>query len=55
MHQGRPLNQQEIQGIESRVRRNMKQLAQTDTTWQSKTATRNERVFFCLEKSHADY
>jgi len=34
---GRSLNQQEIQGIENRVRRNMKQLAQTDTAWQSKS------------------
>jgi hypothetical protein len=35
---GRSLTQPEIQGIEDRLRRNMRQLAQTDTTWQSKTA-----------------
>lgn len=34
---GRPLNQSEIQGIENRIRRNMRQLAQQDATWQSKT------------------
>ena len=34
---GRPLNQQEIKGIEDRVRRNMRQLAQTDATWQAKS------------------
>lgn len=35
---GRSLTQPEIQGIEDRLRRNMRQLAQSDTTWQSKTA-----------------
>jgi len=35
---GRSLTQPEIQGIEDRLRRNMRQLAQTDATWQSKTA-----------------
>lgn len=49
---GRPLNQQEIQGIENRVRRNMKQLAQTDTTWQSKTAA--ERLNEAAAKSAKD-
>lgn len=34
---GRALTQPEIQGIEDRLRRNMRQLAQTDPTWQSKT------------------
>lgn len=49
---GRPLNQQEIQGIENRVRRNMKQLAQTDTTWQSKTAA--DRLNEAAAKSAKD-
>ena len=49
---GRPLNQQEIQGIENRVRRNMKQLAQTDTTWQSKTAA--DRLNEAATKSAKD-
>lgn len=35
---GRTLTQPEIQGIESRIRRNMRQLAQQDPQWQSKTA-----------------
>ena len=35
---GRTLTQPEIKGIEDRLRRNMRQLAQTDATWQSKTA-----------------
>ena len=35
---GRSLTHPEIQGIEDRLRRNMRQLAQTDGTWQSKTA-----------------
>lgn len=34
---GRALTQPEIQGIEDRLRRNMRQLAQTDPAWQSKT------------------
>lgn len=49
---GRPLNQQEIQGIENRVRRNMKQLAQTDPTWQSKTAA--DRLNEAATKSAKD-
>lgn len=49
---GRPLNQQEIQGIENRVRRNMKQLAQTDSTWQSKTAA--DRLNEAATKSAKD-
>lgn len=49
---GRPLNQQEIQGIENRVRRNMKQLAQTDATWQSKTAA--DRLNEAATKSAKD-
>lgn len=49
---GRTLNQQEIQGIENRVRRNMKQLAQTDTTWQSKTAA--DRLNEAAAKSAKD-
>lgn len=49
---GRPLNQQEIQGIENRVRRNMKQLAQTDTTWQSKSAA--DRLNEAAAKSAKD-
>ena len=35
---GRTLNQQEIKDIEARIKRNMRQLAQTDPAWQSKTA-----------------
>lgn len=49
---GRSLNQQEIQGIENRVRRNMKQLAQTDPTWQSKTAA--DRLNEAAAKSAKD-
>lgn len=49
---GRTLNQQEIQGIENRVRRNMKQLAQTDATWQSKTAA--DRLNEAAAKSAKD-
>lgn len=49
---GRSLNQQEIQGIENRVRRNMKQLAQTDATWQSKTAA--DRLNEAAAKSAKD-
>ena len=49
---GRPLNQQEIQGIESRVRRNMKQLAQTDPNWQSKTTA--DRLNEAAAKSAKD-
>lgn len=49
---GRSLNQQEIQGIENRVRRNMKQLAQTDSTWQSKTAA--DRLNEAAAKSAKD-
>lgn len=49
---GRSLTQAEIQGIENRVRRNMKQLAQTDTTWQSKTAA--DRLNEAATKSAKD-
>ncbi|WP_323994699.1 hypothetical protein [Aeromonas hydrophila] len=35
---GRTINQQEIKGIEGRIRRNQKQLAQTDPNWQTKTS-----------------
>jgi len=35
---GRALNQSEIKDIESRISRNMRQLAQTDPAWQSLTA-----------------
>lgn len=35
---GRSLTQPEIKGIEDRLRRNMRQLAQSDPAWQSKTA-----------------
>ncbi len=49
---GRSLNQQEIQGIENRVRRNMKQLAQTDNTWQSKSAA--DRLNEAAAKSAKD-
>ncbi len=49
---GRSLTQAEIQGIENRVRRNMKQLAQTDTTWQSKTAA--DRLNEAAAKSAKD-
>ena len=36
---GRSLRKPEIQGIEDRLRRNMRQLAQKDATWQTKTTT----------------
>lgn len=49
---GRSLNQQEIQGIENRVRRNMKQMAQTDPTWQSKSAA--DRLNEAAAKSAKD-
>ncbi|MCB2251787.1 hypothetical protein KTQ74_07775 [Pseudomonas chlororaphis] len=49
---GRSLTQQEIQGIENRVRRNMKQLAQTDPTWQSKSAA--DRLNEAATKSAKD-
>lgn len=49
---GRTLNQPEIKGIEDRVRRNMKQLAQTDATWQSKTAA--DRLNEAAAKSAKD-
>jgi hypothetical protein len=35
---GRHLNQTEVQGIENRIRMTMRQLAQKDPAWQSKTA-----------------
>ena len=49
---GRSLTQAEIQGIENRVRRNMKQLAQTDPTWQSKTSA--DRLNEAAAKSAKD-
>jgi len=49
---GRPLTQPEIQGIENRVRRNMRQLAQTDPTWQSKTSA--DRLNEAATKSAKD-
>lgn len=49
---GRHLTQAEIQGIESRVRRNMKQLAQTDPAWQSKPAA--DRLNEAATKSAKD-
>lgn len=49
---GRSLTQAEIQGIENRVRRNMKQLAQTDPSWQSKTAA--DRLNEAATKSAKD-
>ncbi|WP_433886954.1 hypothetical protein [Pseudomonas vranovensis] len=49
---GRPLTQPEIQGIENRVRRNMKQLAQTDPAWQSKSAA--DRLNEAATKSAKD-
>lgn len=49
---GRTLNQPEIKGIEDRVRRNMRQLAQTDATWQSKTAA--DRLNEAAAKSAKD-
>lgn len=49
---GRSLTQAEIQGIENRVRRNMKQLAQTDPNWQSKTSA--DRLNEAAAKSAKD-
>ncbi|WP_443692009.1 hypothetical protein ACRZ5O_22535 [Pseudomonas protegens] len=49
---GRSLTQPEIKGIENRVRQNMKQLAQTDPTWQSKTTA--ERLNEAAAKSAQD-
>ncbi|SEB73382.1 hypothetical protein SAMN05216178_2050 [Pseudomonas saponiphila] len=49
---GRTLTQPEIKGIEDRVRRNMRQLAQTDATWQSKTAA--DRLNEAAAKSAQD-
>jgi len=49
---GRTLNQQEIKGIENRVRQNMKQLAQTDPQWQSKSAA--DRLTEAARKSAQD-
>lgn len=49
---GRTLTQPEIKGIEDRLRRNMRQLAQTDPTWQSKTAA--ERLTEAAQKSAVD-
>lgn len=46
---GRSLTQQELQGIEDRLRRTMRQLARTDDTWQSKTIT--ERMTAAAEKA----
>ena len=49
---GRSLNQQEIKGIENRVRQNMKQLAQTDPQWQSKSQA--DRLTEAAKKSARD-
>lgn len=49
---GRSLTQPEIKGIEDRVRRNMRQLAQSDPTWQSKTTA--ERLNEAAAKSAQD-
>lgn len=49
---GRPLTQPEIIGIEARLRRNMKQLAQIDSTWQSKSAA--DRLNEAATKSAKD-
>jgi hypothetical protein len=49
---GRPLTQPEIKGIEDRVRRNMRQLAQSDPAWQSKTAA--DRLNEAAAKSATD-
>lgn len=49
---GRSLTQPEIKGIEDRVRRNMRQLAQTDATWQSKTSA--DRLSEAAAKSAQD-
>lgn len=46
---GRSLTQQELQGIEDRLRRSMRQLARTDTAWQSKTTT--ERMTAAAQKA----
>ncbi|NWA03716.1 hypothetical protein [Pseudomonas gingeri] len=49
---GRSLTQPEIKGIEDRVRRNMRQLAQTDPTWQSKSSA--DRLNEAAAKSAKD-
>lgn len=49
---GRKLTQPEIQGIEHRIRQNMKQLAQTDPQWQSKSAA--DRLTEAAKKSAKD-
>jgi hypothetical protein len=49
---GRALTQPEIQGIEDRIKRNMRQLAQTDPTWQSKSSA--DRLTEAAQKSAAD-
>lgn len=46
---GRSLTQPELQGIENRLRRNMRELARTDKDWQSKTAA--ERLAAAAEKA----
>ncbi|MDG9783881.1 hypothetical protein [Metapseudomonas otitidis] len=46
---GRSLTQEELKGIEDRLRRNMRQLARTDDTWQSKTTA--ERLNEAAQKS----
>ncbi len=46
---GRTLTQPEIKGIEDRLRRNMRQLAQTDPAWQSKTTA--ERMAEAADKA----
>lgn len=49
---GRALTQPEIKGTEDRLRRNMRQLAQTDPTWQSKIAA--DRLIEAATKSARD-
>lgn len=49
---GRTLTQPEVQGIEDRIRRNMRQLAQSDPAWQSKSAA--DRLTEAAQKSAQD-
>lgn len=46
---GRSLTQPELQGIEDRLRRNMRQLARTDADWQAKTSS--ERMAAAAKKA----
>lgn len=49
---GRTLTQPEVKGIEDRIRRNMRQLAQNDPAWQSKSAA--DRLTEAAQKSARD-